>query len=80
MAHAGHRTGLQENKTGPIAYRDWLAMSIQPSRARRVERRHGYRRPLSRSVTWDGKRFNRNRCCGLYRLEFYSPLARDGAM
>jgi len=37
MAHAGHRTGLRESKTGAVAYRDWLAMSIQPVSAPRVE-------------------------------------------
>jgi len=31
MAHAGHRTGLRESKAGAVAYRDWLAMSIQPA-------------------------------------------------
>jgi hypothetical protein len=31
MAHAGHRTGLWESKAGAVAYRDWLAMSIQPA-------------------------------------------------
>jgi hypothetical protein len=29
MARASHRTGLRESKTGAVAYRDWLAMSIQ---------------------------------------------------
>jgi hypothetical protein len=57
MAHAGHRTSLRESKTGAVAYRDWLAMSIQPASARRVESpRHGCRRPLFRSVTGDEER------------------------
>jgi len=54
MAHAGHRIGLGESKTGAVAYRDWLAMSIQPASARRVESpRHGCRRQLFRSVAGD---------------------------
>lgn len=57
MAHAGHRTGLRGSKTGAEAYRNWLAMSIQPTIARRVESlRHACRRPLFRSVTGDEER------------------------